>query len=94
MRMPAQLYSLSPRSMPIALPEHEYPEGFEERRVRRDGSMKWAGGYAFVGEAMAGETIGLKDSDDGHWHVHLGPMRLGVLHERSRTVLPLAVGAE
>ena len=89
MRVPADLYTHSTRSMPTCLPEHEYPDGFEPRRVRRDGMMKWSGGYVFIGEAMAHETVGVELVDDGHWHVHLGPMRLGVLHERSRTVLPV-----
>jgi transposase InsO family protein len=94
MRVPAQLYSPSPRSMPLQLPDHEYPLDFELRHVRRDGSMKWAGGCVFLGEALAGERVGLEAVDDGHWHVHLGPMRLGVLHERARTVVPLAADSE
>ena len=89
MRVPAELYSPSPRRMPIRLPEHEYPESFEPRRIRRDGTMKWSGGYVFVGEAMAHETVGVEPVDNGRWQVHLGPMRLGVLHERSRTVVPV-----
>ncbi len=89
MRVPAELYDFSPRSMPATLPEHSYPEQFEVRRVRRDGSMKWDGGYVFVGEAMTRERIGVQAVDDGVWHVHLGPLRLGVLHERSRTIVPL-----
>jgi transposase InsO family protein len=89
MRTPAQLYAPSPRVMPTWLPEHEYASGLEARRVRRDGSIKWTGGFVFVGEAMAHEIIGLEQIDDGRWHVYLGPMRLGVLHERSRTVTPI-----
>jgi len=49
MRTPSQLYTPSPREMPIALREHEYAEGVEARRVRRDGTIKWAGGYVFIG---------------------------------------------
>src|SRR4026208_376462 len=89
MRMPAQLYVPSPRVMPTWLPEHEYASGLEARRRRRDGSIKWTGGFVFVGEAMAHEIVGLEQIDDGRWHVHLGPMRLGVLHERSRTITPI-----
>jgi len=88
MRTPGELYVPSERQMPLVLPEHEYDDAFEVRRVRRDGSMKWGGGFVFLGEALAGELIGVEDVDGGHWHVHLGPMRLGVLHERSRTVMP------
>jgi len=91
MRVPAQLYARSPRTMPLVLREHEYPQAFEVRRVRRDGSIKWKCGYLFVGEAMAGEVVGLQFVEEERWHVFLGPMRLGVVHDRSRTVLPLAI---
>jgi transposase InsO family protein len=90
MRVPAEVYDFSPREMPSVLPDHEYPAEFEVRRVRGDGSMKWAGGYVFVGEAMRGERVAMKAVADGVWHMHLGRMRLGALHERSRTVVPLA----
>lgn len=89
MRTPDEVYTRSERTMPITMPEHEYPDDFEVRRIRRDGSMKWKRGYIFVGEAIAGELVGVEPADAGHWHVHLGMMRLGVLHERTRTVVPL-----
>jgi transposase InsO family protein len=89
MLMPADLYKPSEREMPSFLREHEYPDHYEVRRVRRDGAVKWDGGFIFMGEAMAGELVGVEPKDDGHWHVHLGVMPLGVVHERSRTVLPL-----
>ena len=90
MRRPAELYEMSARAMTATPPEHEYVDGFEVRRVRRDGTIKWAGGFVFVGQAMCQERVGLEPIEDGVWHVHLGPMRLGALHERSKTVLPLA----
>ena len=34
----------------------------------------------FVGEAMARESVGIEFVDDDVWHLHLGPMRLGVVH--------------
>jgi hypothetical protein len=46
----------------------------------------------FVGEAFAGDVVGLSTVGDGRWHVRLGHLRLGVLHERSRTVVPLETG--
>lgn len=69
--------------------EHSYPDAFEARRVRKDGGFKWAGSQVFVGEAFGGEVIGLEAVDDALWHVHLGPLRLGVLHGRSRTIVPI-----
>lgn len=89
MKTPAEVYDLSTRQMPSTLPNHEYAAGFEVRSVRRDGAIKWDGEHVFVGEAFANETLGLSAVDDGIWHVHLGPLRLGVLHQRSRTVVPL-----
>jgi integrase-like protein len=93
MQTPAQVYAPSKRSMPFSLPEHEYSDTFEVRRIRTDGCMKWGGDHVFVGQAMARELVGLEAVDEGQWRVHLGPMCLGVLHERSGTILPLsAVG--
>ncbi len=93
MRTPAELYEPSDREMPAGLPEHEYPQADEVRRVRRDGTIKWAGHFVFVGEAFAGETVGLIQGTDDAWQVDLGPMTLGVLHDRTRTVLPVLEGA-
>jgi putative transposase len=92
MKPPAEVYELSSRSLPAKLPEHSYQDGFESRRVRPDASIKWGGGTVFVGGAFASELIGLQAIDDGLWHVHLGPLRVGVLHQRSRTVAPLEGG--
>lgn len=88
MRTPAEVYELSPRQLPAQLPEHAYASGIEVRAVRPDGCIKWAGESVFIGEAFAGEALGLQVVGDGIWRVDLGPLRLGVLHARSRTVVP------
>ena len=89
MQTPAEVYELSPRQPPDKPAEHDYSDDFEARRVRPDGGIKWGGSQVFVGEAFGGEVVGIEAVDDGLWHVHLGPMRLGVLHGRSRTIVPL-----
>lgn len=89
MRTPAELYRHSERSMPVVLEEFEYDDHLEVRRIRPDGSMKWNGKLLFVGEAMAREFVGVEPVDDGHWQIHLGSMRLGIIHEQTNTVLPL-----
>lgn len=93
MQVPAEIYRSSPREMPSVLPEHKYPDEFEVRSVRSDGMIKWVGRHVFVGGAMRSERIGMQPVAGGVWHVHLGPMRLGALHERSGTVVPLAEDA-
>ncbi len=60
--------------------------------MRIDGSIKWYGGMVFVGEVFAGETVGLQACEEGLWHVQLGPLRVGIQHERSRTIVPTAGG--
>lgn len=92
MRTPSELYEPSPRRMILEPPDHEYGAEMEARRVRKDGSIKWKQGYVFIGEAIAGELVGLRETDGEHPTVHLGPMQIGVLHERSRTVVPLPAG--
>ncbi len=92
MRTPAEVYEISPRLLPHELPEHVYADRFSPRSVRRDGSIKWDGELVFVGEAFAGEIVGIEAVDEGLWHVYLGALRLGVLHGRSRTIAPIATG--
>ena len=93
MRTPAELYEPSPRPMPARAPEFEYADIFEVRRVRTDGTIKWEGQHVFVGEAMTSELIGIEPVGVADWHVHVGGMRLGVLHEASGLILPLAEDA-
>lgn len=92
MKTPVEVYQLSPRQFPEDPAEHSYPGSFECRRVRGDGGMKWGGEQVFVGEAFRGERVGIEAVGDGLWHIHLGPLRLGVLHGRSRTIVPLETG--
>jgi putative transposase len=93
MRTPSDLYEPSSRSMTWRVVEFEYDELFEVRRVRTDGTIKWDGDHIFVGSAMAGELVGIEPVGEQDWHLHLGRMRLGVLHEESGLVLPLDEGA-
>lgn len=89
MRTPSELYRPSARKLPPSLPEHVYPAGIETRRAHHDGSIQVGGRYVFVGQAFAYELVGLVPIDDERWYVYLGPMRLGVLHQRAKTVTPL-----
>ena len=89
MRTPAEAYVLSPRQLPVKPPDHRYPDGFECRRVRRDGYIKWIAKRFYLGEAFAGEVIGIEPVGDGVRDVHLGSLQLGVMHGRSGMIVPL-----
>ena len=73
----------------MVLPNRDSRAGLNQRVVV---GIKWDGAMVFVGEAFAGEVVGVEAIDDGLSYVHLGPLRVGVLHARSRTIVPLDAG--
>ena len=84
MRTPSGVYQASTRPFPSYLPEIEYPDGYELRRVRSNGEMKWRSRLVFVSGALAGEIVGLRPEDDGLWTVTFGPVELGHMDDRVR----------
>jgi putative transposase len=74
---PASVYRSSPRCYPDRLPELVYPDDHELRRVRTDGTIKWANEYIFVSEVLGGETVGLEHLDDRYLRLHFGPVCIG-----------------
>lgn len=74
---PVTLYKPSPRQMPSRLPEMVYPDRFEVRRVSKNGEISWNARSLFIGEVLAGETLGLEQVGDATWIVRFGPIELG-----------------
>lgn len=87
LRMPAEFYEPSPRPYPDPAPAVEYPGHFEVRRVRKDGQIKWRGRWLFLSEALAGESVGLEEVDDGIWSVNFCRQLLGRFDERIRKLI-------
>jgi putative transposase len=81
-RVPAQIYWPSNRLMPVQLSPVEYPFGWESRRVRNRGHIKWHSRERFVGRAFVGQLIGLKKVTTGIHEVYLVGHQIGVLHHR------------
>ena len=79
---PASVYAPSPRSFPSKLPELEYPDEFELRRVQRNGTFRWRGHSVFLTHCLENEAVGLLEIDLHRWHVHFGSILLGVLDDR------------
>jgi len=79
-RTPAQLYRPRRRACPEVLVPLKYPRGWEIRRVRNSGHIKWCGRLRFVGRAFVGQTVGLKRAELHHWEVFLGRQLIGQLH--------------
>jgi len=83
-QVPADLYTASPRPYPSRLPAIEYPVGFEVRKVRSSGEIRWHGQWFFVSDALVGEPIGFEQVDNACWVVHFGPVELGYYSARDK----------
>ncbi len=89
---PARLYQPSPRDYPERLPpQRGYPEGWEKRRVRKGGQIKWKGQDVRLSQALWGQEIGLEPSGDGLWTVYFEHLPLGVFDERRGRIRPARI---
>jgi transposase InsO family protein len=78
---PADHYTPSPRAWDGVLRQPDYPDDDAVRRVRHNGEIRWRGHTVYVNQALAGEPVGLSQSDDG-WTVRYGPIELGLIDHR------------
>lgn len=83
-RPPVSQYTPSLRPYPSRLPEICYPRHYRTRTVCEGGQLRWCGEKLYIGRAVAHETLGLEEVDDGIWTVHFGPVPLGRLDERGK----------
>lgn len=81
---PAELYRPADRPYPEQLPEVEYPGHYELRKVRHTGEIKWKGARLFLSETLAGEQVGLEETDDGIWSLYFSTILLARYDERDR----------
>ena len=79
---PARSYERSSREYPKRLPEIVYPSGYELRRVRSSGEIKWKGQWFFLSESLVGQMIAFEDIDDGCSIIRFGPVELGYYSDR------------
>ena len=84
-RTPAGCYQASGRPMPRRVPELEYGDEVEMRRVSQQGSVKMGGMRTLISEIFAYEWLGLRALDERYFEVLYGPVRLGFLDTREHT---------
>ena len=87
-KTPASVYCQSPRSYPTKLPTIDYDSGIIVRRVRHNGEIKWRGDLIYVSQVLAQEPLGLKQIDQGQWELRYSFHLLGILDERTKTIVP------
>jgi transposase InsO family protein len=76
---PAAHWHPPSRALPPKLEEPWYDADHEVRRVRPNGVIKWRGGHVFVGEALAGELVGIAEHETGASLVRFCNRDLGVI---------------
>ncbi len=77
---PATHWTPSARALPACAPEPWYDASHEVRRVDHKGFIKWRGELVFIGEALAGESVGLTQIDaEGRHLVRFSTRDLGVI---------------
>jgi transposase InsO family protein/transposase-like protein len=81
---PVTHWKPSRKTLPAELAEPWYDANHEVRRVRGDGAIKWRGEHVFIGEALAGEAIGIAELDNGSRIVRFLAHDLGVIDRDRR----------
>jgi putative transposase len=81
---PARTYHGSPRPYPAQLEDAWYDATCQVRRVNPNGQIKWRGDVVFVSEAVAGELVGLTETEHGDWTVQFMHVELGRLDRHTR----------
>jgi putative transposase len=81
MLTPALMHRQSYRRYPSRVVSPEYPGHYEVRWVSTTGSIKWRGSQTFVAETLAGEPVGLVETELGCWEIYYGPLLIGRLHD-------------
>src|SRR5580698_94806 len=86
---PIKLWQSPARALPGRLADPWYDADHEVRQVRPTGEIKWRGEHVFIGEAFAGERVGLAEHDTGGHIVRFYGRDLGLI-DRERRFLRFA----
>lgn len=78
---PADIYSSSPRHLPLRVPEIEYPDYYLLRKVHSQGDLRWKGKQIYLSETLAGETVGLEQVSDYTWNIYFATLKIATLND-------------
>jgi putative transposase len=83
---PASRYRPSARHYPAYVPEPEYPNHFQTFPVNGQGTLYVDGELKYLSSALAGERVGMEETDDGAWTLYFCKEPLARYDERTRTI--------
>jgi putative transposase len=78
-KAPARLWRPPAHTLPSRLKDPWYDADYEVRRVRQSGEIRWLGKDLFIGEAFAGELVGVTQHGSGGHIVRFCKRDLGVI---------------
>jgi hypothetical protein len=83
---PERHWTRPPARLPRTIADPWYDADHEVRRVRGSGRIKWRGREVFLGEALSGQTVGLKEAETGGHLVRFCGRELGLLDGSGRFI--------
>jgi putative transposase len=81
---PKKHYILSSRVFPAVIADPIYPEGFEVKRIKPNGSLYFKGTDIGFGAVLAQELVGFSEVGNEEWVVYFGPVKLGRVTRRGK----------
>lgn len=81
-KCPAEVYQPSLVIYPNKLPEIVYDNGYDTRKVKRGGEIKWKGKHIYISQVLKHDRISLREIDNDLWEVCYGFYKLGELDSR------------
>jgi transposase InsO family protein len=88
-KTPSSFYQPSSRPFPERVPEPEYPDGMQVRRVKPHGAFSWKHQDVFLSETLYGESVGLEPIDDRYWLVYFAAFPIARFDSHERTIQSL-----
>jgi transposase InsO family protein len=91
MKCPADVYKPSLKRFPDRLPEPVYPNHDLVREVYASGSVLFREGKSFfISAALADQTVGFEEEEDGLWRINFMDLDLGFLDEQTMKFTPIS----
>jgi transposase InsO family protein len=88
-KRPTEVFRPSLRLMPEKLPSVSYPLHDDILTVYSTGHIQFCGRRYFLSHALAGQSVGLREDDDGRWTVSFTNVDLGRIDPVLREFVPM-----
>lgn len=88
-KTPSSCYQFSTREYPAQVPEPEYGDSVQVRRVQGHGQFSWKHQDVFLTEVLIGERVGLEPVDDRYWCIYFAEFPIAIFDSHHLHVQPL-----